>query len=80
MTTLNFKLNKNIIRLTVNNYCDNLSVDSMYGILISGYISNNTFYLQTISPEIRFFEADLIKAVVKSYNKENSVKIKLATF
>ena len=80
MTTVNFKLNKNIIRLTIKNYCDNLTVDSQYGILMSGYISDNTFYLQTTSPEIRFFESDLIKAVVKSYNKENSVKIKLATF
>lgn len=76
MIPLNFKLNKDSIRLIINTYTNNFSIDSEVGILISGYIKDDKFYLQTISPEVYFFKEDLIKTALKVYNKETNKKIK----
>jgi len=76
MTTFNFKLNRDIIEMTVSLYAgDSLTIECDLGILASGFIKDDKFYLQTLSPEIYFFQKDLIKCAIKAYNKENNTKI-----
>ena len=67
MKTINYKLNNQTITLEVNFYGSLFNVSSEIGVLISGYIDNGKFHIQSEAKEVYYFSNDVMKKVIKQY-------------
>lgn len=72
-----YKINRNSVEFEVKEYSGTLSIYSALGSMISGYIKNDKFYLQSVSLEVFYFQKDLMQTALRNFNKVNNRKIKI---
>ena len=78
--TFNFKVNGISFEFELSYYMGNFYIcgteNNNVGQVISGYIKDNYFVLQSHSKEVFYFESQLIKSAIKEYNKLTNSKVK----
>ena len=78
--TFNFKVNGISFEFELSYYMGNFYIggteSNNVGQVITGYIKDNRFYMQSHIREVFYFENQLIKSAIKEYNKITGSKVK----